>query len=134
MSCICEVTASDVYKNWMRREVLSEKKGSPFHSGYTWEGRVHIDGNKVKISTVENCFGKYSINQFPKIYLPKAQSFEINWKKRTMKYGLNHEDVFNKDRGLHYQTGYIHINRRYRYEFLLQWKGIKIILKDGNKG
>ena len=74
------------------------------------------------------------IKLIPKIYLPKAQSFEINWKKRTMKYGLNHEDVFNRDRGLHYQTGYIHINKRYRHEFILKWNGIKIVLEDGNKG
>ncbi|WP_077368414.1 hypothetical protein [Anaerosalibacter sp. Marseille-P3206] len=39
---------------------------------------IKIEGNKVKMFTVENCFGKYKTNQFPKTYLPKAQSFEIN--------------------------------------------------------
>jgi len=75
MSCICEVTASDVYKNWMRREVLSEKKGSPFHSGYTWEGRVHLALLKIDVPTkIYN--GGEKIKMIYLAYLGEAKKLE----------------------------------------------------------
>ena len=92
----------------MRREVLSEKKGSPFHSGYTWEGRVH-----EKTSINYDWLRPYFRHRF------------VKWVWRhTLIYGATKERAFSKLQSIldRFQYDDVHRVMKSRNEFIVELK------------